>query len=287
MSSIYQQLITTEQLSQIITQANLVILDASIPPIGNVAPPQYSWPKSVIANARQFNLKTDFSDLNNPLDHMLPSSKNFEESARQLGINQDSQIVIYDHLGLYSAPRAWWMFKAMGHKNVAVLHGGLPKWIKEHRPVNVPLLNDNLSGNFTANLNTQYFCGADYVEQQLSNIRVAIIDARAKNRYLGSVPEPREGMRSGHIPNSVNLPYTELISDGEFVDEPRLRELFGQLIMNNQSLIMSCGSGITACVLALAADIIGYTGIRVYDGSWSEWGANSSLPITSGSKNDD
>ncbi|MEW6989106.1 sulfurtransferase [Colwelliaceae bacterium 6441] len=278
----YTQLITTNELSTILSDSKLILLDASIPPIGNVAPAEHSWPEYVIPEAKQFNLKEDFSDPQSNLSHTLPSVEQFQLSARQLGVNNDSQIVIYDHLGIYSSARAWWMFKAMGHKHVAVLDGGLPKWMSEGKATQKAKKVSIVQGNFVAQFQKGYFCNADFVLNNLYNPDKTIIDARATLRFLGNTDEPRAGVRSGHIPEAKNLPYSDLLINGCFNSKSALRTIFQEYTDADNSLIFSCGSGITACILALAADIIGYKSLCVYDGSWAEWGSDDKFPIERG-----
>ena len=279
----FQQLISCTDLHSILDRKDLVLLDASIPPVGKMQAPAHSWPTYAIPNARRFDLNQDFSDLDSKLPHTMPSSEHFERAARALGVSQQSQIVVYDDLGLFSAARAWYMFKAMGHKNVAVLDGGLPYWLSLNKPIVEKAVGDsvsetnNLTGDFVAQAQTGYFCDWREVEQQTKQQEELILDARANDRFKGIVAEPRAGVRSGHIPTSKNLPYAELFNHNSthnlFKSPDELVEIFKDLNANNKPMIMSCGSGVTACILALAAELSGLSDVRVYDGSWSEWGS--------------
>ncbi|TWX73013.1 sulfurtransferase [Colwellia sp. C1TZA3] len=278
----FQQLISCIDLHAILASKDLVVLDASIPPVGNMAAPEYSWPEYRLPNARRFDLNQDFSDLTSDLPHTMPSATHFEQAAKALGINQQSQIVVYDDLGLFSAARVWYMFRAMGHKNIAVLNGGLPYWLKLNKPiadlsVDLHAKQQQVIGNFIAKEQVGYFCDWREVATQTHSQAELILDARAERRFKGLDAEPRVGVRSGHMPNSKNLAYNHLFSQGLFKSPNELAEIFAHINANKQAMIMSCGSGVTACVLALAADIVGHKDVRVYDGSWSEWG---SLPNT-------
>ena len=275
----FQQTISCVDLHAII---NLAILDASIPPVGNMMTPKHSWPEFRIPHTRRFDLNQDFSDLKSNLPHTMPSVGHFELAARAIGINQQSQIVVYDDLGLFSAARAWYMFRAMGHENIAVLDGGLPYWLTLNKPLadaaidNVDDKNP-VSGDFVAQEQAGFFAHWREVQTHTCSQEALIIDARANRRFIGADAEPRAGVRSGHMPNAKNLPYTDLFNQGLFKPVNELVQTFANINPKQQAMIMSCGSGVTACVLALAANISGHTDVRVYDGSWSEWG---SLPNT-------
>ncbi|WP_085306160.1 sulfurtransferase [Colwellia polaris] len=284
----FQQLISCVDLHAILGSKDLVILDASIPPIGNMAAPQYSWPDYSIPNARYFDLNKDFSDPTSTLPHTMPSIEHFEQAAKGLGISQQSQIVVYDDLGLFSAARAWYMFKAMGHKKVAVLDGGLPMWIKLKKPTEESITSNMtkniVEGDFTANQRDSFFCDWQYVETQTQSQEDLILDARGSRRFKGLDAEPRAGVRSGHMPNAKNLPYSDLLKEGLFKSAEELKKIFTQINREDKAMIMTCGSGVTACILALAADITGSQAVRVYDGSWSEWGALPNTKVDSTSK---
>jgi thiosulfate/3-mercaptopyruvate sulfurtransferase len=286
----YQTILSCQQLHDLLPKplqsafnSNLILLDASIPPVGKMPTPSKHWPAFTIASSQRFDLNKNFSDLSSSLPHTMPSAEQFQQQARALGINNDAQIVVFDDQGVFSAARAWYMFKSMGHKNVAVLDGGLPAWLEHNLTVSPAELGlAKKEGNFNAKLSTEYFCTHQAVHKHLFLTEQLIVDARAAARFEGRVAEPRKGIRSGHMPNAVNLVFSDLLDEGQLLPIVKLREKFQQVNKENKPMIMSCGSGVTACVLALAAELCGYDQIKVYDGSWSEWGLNAGLPIVTG-----
>eukprot|EP00241_Pyramimonas_parkeae_P012989 CAMPEP_0114253104 /NCGR_PEP_ID=MMETSP0058-20121206/16209_1 /TAXON_ID=36894 /ORGANISM="Pyramimonas parkeae, CCMP726" /LENGTH=299 /DNA_ID=CAMNT_0001367117 /DNA_START=235 /DNA_END=1131 /DNA_ORIENTATION=- len=230
------------------------------------------------------------ADMAVELPHMLPSPGAFSAAADALGISNDSPVVVYDGSGLFSAARAWWMFKAFGHRQVATLEGGLPGWEERGYKVEVaPPAVDVLAGtNAVRAVDTNTVPAGKYqaaldpaavrsVTQMLANLESSeeqVVDARSAGRFAGTAPEPRAGIRGGHIPNSCNVPFDIVLSkDKGLKSEAELKEIFtaSGLCLDGKPIAATCGTGVTACVLALALDKIGVKNVSVYDGSWTEW----------------
>lgn len=270
-------IVTVDWLRKHIKADNLVVLDATIKKVGSLE--EGSENKSLIPNTIFFDLKNVFLDKNGEFPNTIPEEKYFEEQVQNLGINKDSCIIIYDNLGVYSSPRAWWLFKVFGFHNVAVLNGGLVKWIAYGFEV-VDEYTEALSkGNFTVNLIQEQVTKYQQVLENITSIENCTIDARSKERFLAKVPEPRKDLKGGHIPKSVSLPYTEVQENGEMKSKEELIIIFDKINSENKKFICTCGSGVTACILALALEIIGNTNYSVYDGSWTEWASIPNLPI--------
>lgn len=221
---------------------------------------------------------TQICDTDCDLPHMLPSSDIFGQKISELGIRNSDVLVLYGQQGMIIGPaRGWWMFRGFGHEHVAVLNGGLPEWIKRGKPTQTGQIEQRMTTSYNAApFNANMVCKMQNVIDASDNTNPIIIDARPADRFNGKLPEPRANMRSGHIPNSVNLPCSSLVDkDGLFKSKDELEILF-QTMMKAPKIITTCGSGVTACALSLALYHIGHKNVSVYDGSWSEWGHSKS-----------
>nr|WP_321225977.1 sulfurtransferase [uncultured Psychroserpens sp.] len=270
MRSDNSQIVSVKWLHDNLDNEKLVILDATIRKVSDsISFSSEGW----IPKTRYFDLKGKFSDTEAEFPTTVPSAEQFQQEARTLGINQDSIIVVYDTKGIYSSARVWWLFKAFGFDNVAVLDGGLPEWKKLNYKTVTSLETLNWSaGNFVANYHPEYMRFFNHISEISNNKDCLILDARSQDRFKSKVAEPREGLRSGTIPNSENLPYTDLLNGNCLKSKEELESIFNTFKIEDKSLTFSCGSGITACILALAATILDYKNISVYDGSWTEYG---------------
>lgn len=266
---IKKALVSVEWLKNNLLKPELIILDSSLKK--DKFGQNVKMKKTCIPGALFFNISETFSDQESTYPNMLPSNKDFEREAQNLGVNNTSIIVVYDSKGLYSSARAWWMFKLMGHSNVFVLDGGLPEWERHQYPLST--INTSIKkGNFRVKRQPNMVWDYDQIKNNLTRKTHLIIDARSPDRFLGLSPEPRPQTKSGHIPFSLNLHYQSLIKDGKLSTKQEILNTFTSLGISDKPIVFSCGSGVTACILYLSAFMYLNNEIAVYDGSWTEWG---------------
>ena len=270
-------LVSVDWLYENIGDENLMILDASMDKVLGKEPIVYDS-FYCIPNAQKCDIENNFHNVSSAQPNTMPTVEQFTFEVQKLGVNANSVVIIYDNQGIYSAPRAWWMFKSMGHKNVYVLDGGLPEW-RDKGYVTAEYYSSKSKGDFVGDFIAGTVCNSKTVLQAIDEKGIIVVDARANARFVGTAAEPYTGLRSGHIPKSVNIPFLDLLRGCRFKAQEDIRDIFLQQGALDKKLICSCGSGITACAVILAASIIDTEDLCLYDGSWSEWGSNSKLPI--------
>jgi len=264
--SLKTPLVSVDWLNSNQNVSNLILLDATINKV-------IERTSQRIPKARFFDIKQKFSDTSAPFPSTLPSAEQFQNEAQNLGINKDSCIVVYDDKGIYSSARVWWMFKTFGFNNIAVLDGGLPEWKLNNFTVETYNARRYPKGNIEVHFKSALMTNFEGVKQFSEDTNTLIIDARSEMRFKCLVDEPRVGLRRGTIPNSKNLPYTDLFEGNTLKSVAELSVIFSNLVEEKNNLVFSCGSGITACILALAATLCNYKNLIVYDGSWTEYGS--------------
>ena len=275
-------LVSTDWLASHMRDPDLRILDASMYMPGSDRNAKAEYAEGHIPGARFFDID-EISDSRSDLPHMAPPIEKFMSRMRAMGVGDGHQVVVYDGAGLFSAARVWWLFKLMGQNNIAVLDGGLPKWQAEGRPVEdlPPVIRDR---HMTVRRQNHMVKDVTQVSAASKLGDYEIIDARSPGRFRGEEPEPRAGLRPGHIPGSKNVCFKDLLNADQTMKNPvEIRQIFEAAGVDfNKPAITTCGSGVTAAVLSLGLERIGKTDHSLYDGSWSEWGMFPTVPVATG-----
>lgn len=276
-------LVTTDWLASHLSSPDIAIVDASwhLPSAGRDAKSEFIERR--IPGARFFDID-EIADTDSPLPHTLPSAEKFASRMRRMGIGDGKRVIVYDSLGLYSAARAWWMFRVFGHEDVAVLDGGLPKWLAENRAIEDGPPAKPQDRHFTARFQSMLVKDKREVAQAIATGKAQIADARSPGRFRAEEPEPRAGVRGGHMPGARNVHYATLLSpDGTLKSAAEITRVFEAAGIDlSRPVITSCGSGVTAAILTLGLTRIGRSQHALYDGSWMEWGSDPDTPVVTG-----
>ena len=283
LNSAKKWIVETDWLAAHLDAPDLVVFDGSwhLPTTGR--DPKAEYLAGHVPDALFFDID-DLSDEKSSLPHMLPSTVKFASRMKKMGVGDGMRIVVYDTQGLFSAARVWWTFRAMGHEDVAVLNGGLKKWTAEGRDLEDGPPRKRPECHYTPLLNASLVRDMDDMKDLLAKKSTQIVDARPAGRFVGSEPEPRPGLRGGHLPGARNVPSQSLLNDDGTLKAPsELGKIFASAGIDPAlPVVTTCGSGVTASILSLALAVLGQTNAAVYDGSWAEWGAENGLPIESG-----
>ncbi len=275
-------LVTTEWLAGELGAADLVVFDATQYLPNENRDGKAEFLTAHLPGARYFDID-EVADIDTDLPHMVPTPGRFAKLMAAMGISNTTRIVFYDQKGLASAARGWWLMGLFGHDNAAVLDGGLPKWVREGRSVEAGAAAVPAPGVFKPDYRATRLRGVGDIIANVTSQAELVVDARAAGRFTGATPEPRAGMRSGHMPGAANLPYTDLLNaDGTFKPVADLRARFAAAGVDGaRPVVTSCGSGVTACILTMGLRLAGLPEGAVYDGSWTEWGGRADTAVES------
>ena len=271
-------IVNTNWLYKNLGNKNLIIFDSSWHMPNTKRDAFKEFKQGHILESQYFDIDK-ISNKKTYLPHMTPSSDYFQKAMRSSGLNNTSIVVVYDTIGIYSSARVWWLFKYFGHKEVYVLNGGLKKWIKENKPITKKIIKPKI-GNFKVKKNCFLKVNYKIILKNLYKKNFIILDARNSGRFNGRIKEPRQNLKSGHIPKSKNLFWGDLITNnGTMKRKENLKKILKKYKLKNKNIVTSCGSGITACILSLGLLYSNNYSSSVYDGSWSEWGSIKKLPV--------